>query len=471
MTLKDLKDKRVLILGIGKEGLNTLKFLRLTFLNKLIGIGDELPFPKINSPIRKFLNKDKNLSLHFGKNCLAGLKDYEVIIKTPGFSPFRPVIKRAKKQGIILTSQTEIFFNNCPGTIVGITGTKGKSTTALLAYRILKENGLNTRLVGNIGKPGLLLLEKAKRETIFVYELSSHQLYSLKKSPQIAVFLNIFPEHGDYYPTFDDYVSAKKNITLYQNPSDYFIYNSSFPLLEKIGTTTKAKKMPFSSGAKKDPVCFLKNDYLVWRSKQMEEKIIKISQVPLLGKFNLQNVMPAIIVGKIFKIPSEKIAQTIKNFKPLPHRLERCGSYRGIAFYDDSISTIPETAIAALDALGFDVQTILLGGFERGQSFTKLAQRILKSEIKTIVLFPTTGQRIWKEILRQKKTKITLPKHFFVDNMKEAIKLAYQHTNKGKTCLLSPASPSFGLFKDYKERGNLFKKYAKSLSSSKRFCG
>ena len=164
--------------------------------------------------------------------------------------------------------------------------------------------------------------------------------------------------------------------------------------------------------------------------------------------------------AKIFKVSMPK------HFKVLPHRLEFIGKFNGVEFYNDSLSTIPETTIEALNFLGDKVQTLILGGFDRGLDFKNLAKRILKSQVKTLILFPTTGKRIWQEILRLASLAqgkfFKLPKHFFVDNMEDVVKIAYQNTQKGKICLLSPASPSFGLFKDYRERGNLFKKYVKA---------
>jgi UDP-N-acetylmuramoylalanine--D-glutamate ligase len=169
----------------------------------------------------------------------------------------------------------------------------------------------------------------------------------------------------------------------------------------------------------------------------------------------LHNIKASIAVAKIFKIDFAKIVEAIKNFKVLSHRLEFVGTYRGIKFYNDSLSTIPEATIAAIDALGKDISTIILGGYDRGLNFSKLADRISKSNIKTIILFPDTGKKIWEAI---DKNSI---QPFFVDNMRTAIEVAYKYTSKGKICLLSPASASFGLFKNYKERGDLFKKYVK----------
>ena len=422
MKLNELKNEKILILGFGREGMDNFRFLRKIFPEKVLGVGDQ---KKIQIPKSKF----QKVKLHLGKNYLKALKDYDVIIKSPGI-PFKILPKSVLSK---VTTQTEIFFENCPGKIVGITGTKGKSTTASLIYQILKacpERSRKAHLVGNIGKPVLSFLSKdvqgstLHEEDIFVYELSSHQLYNLKKSPQIAVFLNIYPEHLDYYRNFKEYASAKANITLYQTEKDYLVFNSGDKIIKEFAKKSKAKK------------------------------------IKVLGVYYDLDKNAARAVGEIFKIPKTTIEKAIDKFKPLPHRLEYVGIYRRIKFYNDALSTIPETTIAAIDALGDDVETIFLGGFDRALDFKNLAKRILKSKIKNLILFPTTGEKIWQEILKESKgKKVHVP--FFVENMSEAVKLAYQHTQKGKICLLSCASTSFSIFRDYKEKGNLFKKYVR----------
>ncbi|KPJ56874.1 hypothetical protein AMJ49_03625 [Parcubacteria bacterium DG_74_2] len=425
MYLNELKDKRILILGFGREGTDTLKFLRRIFPKKIFGVGDRLEFKSLDKPVQILLRKTlagKKVKLHLGKNYLLALKKYNIIIKSPGvpLKIIKPYLKKRQK----VTSQTEIFFENCPGKIVGITGTKGKSTTSSLIYKILKEGGVSAKLIGNIGKPALSYLWKAKEKDVFVYELSSHQLQFIKKSPQIAVFLNIFPEHLDYYENFKDYIKAKSNITRYQSKNDFLIYNFGNKLVREIAKKSKVKKIAFG------------------------------------GKYYQQDFKAAEIIGKLFKIPKKKILKVIKKFKRLPHRLEFVGKFRGIKFYNDSLSTIPETTILAMETLGKNIQTIILGGFDRKQNFKKLVKKILNNKIKTVISFPATGERIWRDVLALTKGK-KIPKYFLVQKMVDAVKIAYQYTEKGKICLLSPASPSFGIFKDYKERGNLFKQYVK----------
>ena len=304
MLINGLENKKILILGFGREGRDTFKFLRKLFPKKKIGIADQ----------------------KFDKNYLKKLDGYDVIIKTPGI-PFKILPKAVLGK---ITTQTEIFFENPPGTIIGVTGTKGKSTTASFIYQTLKKAGLKAYLIGNIGQPVLSFLKKADSQSVFVYELSAHQLFHLKKSPHIAVLLNIYPEHLDYYRSFKEYAQAKANITKFQTEKDWLIYNIQDPLVKKISRKSKAQK------------------------------------IPIRGKYYELDMAAAKAVAKIFKIPE------LKKFKFLPHRLEFVGKFKSISFYNDSLSTIPETTMEALDFLGEKVQTLILGGFDRGLNFKKL---------------------------------------------------------------------------------------------------
>jgi UDP-N-acetylmuramoyl-L-alanine---L-glutamate ligase len=432
MKLEKLKNKKILILGWGREGKDALSFFHKNFPKKIIGIADQKDF---------FLSARQlpKVEIYSGKNYLEVAKDYDLLVKSPGI-PYKILPKFLLKK---ITTPTEIFLDNYPGKVIGVTGTKGKSTTASMIYRILKENCKEKRvfLGGNIGKPVLSFLEKAKKEDIFVYELSSHQLYNLKKSFFVAVLLNIYPEHLDYYKDFKDYISAKANITLWQNKNNFLIYNSDNKLVKKIADKSLAQK------------------------------------IEIKGEYYQLDKMAAQKVGEIFGISHKKIEKTINNFKGLPHRLELVGTFKGITFYNDALATIPQATISAIDALKEKVETIILGGFDRNINFKDLANRILKSKIKTIILFPSTGQKIKNSIVRQNNLRKERKKlnYFFINQnnlpgyksnqyMKEPIEKSKENTSKGKICLLSTACPSFSIFKDYKEKGDLFKKYAKKVN-------
>lgn len=454
MNLKDLENKKTLILGLGKEGLDTFVFLRELFPDKKLGLADQRKFDQLSSELKKLIKKDQNLNLHLGQNYLSCLKNYELIVKTPGIplSKISSFLNDNQK----VTSQAEIFLDNCPGLVIGVTGTKGKGTTVSLIYQILKAAGLKTHLVGNIGQPVLSYLKQSSKEDIFVYEFSSHQLQNLKKSPPIAVFLNLYPAHLDYYQDFEQYKKAKERITLFQEPTDWFVFNKDQKELRDLAQKTKAQKISLGLESK-NLDCFLQQEWIVFK----QERVLEIKDFPLKPRFYLNNLMAAVAVAKILNISNQTIKQAIKNFKPLPHRLQFIGTIKGIDFYNDSLATVPESVILAIETFEPRVETLLLGGYEAKQDFSQLVKKILEARIKNLILFPPTGQRIYEEILGVgERENIETMNFFFVDNMKKAIDLVFENTQKGKICLLSPGCPSFGVFKNYQERGNLFAKYA-----------
>ena len=394
---------KILILGFAREGQSTANFLKNRFPSLQIDSADQ---------------KD-------GPDYLAHLRDYKIIIKTPGISPHKPEIEEAVKNGVMFTSQTQIFFDLCPGKIIGVTGTKGKSTTASLIYHVLSQNNIKSVLAGNIGKPALDYLEEINKDTWVVMELSSYQLMDLQKSPHIAVLQHIYPDHLDYHLDFNEYKTAKLNITKYQTGNDY--------LITAFDTPTNAKKIIIEP----EPV-----------------------ESQLLGNHNLFNIKPSIIIGEILGISKDKILSAIKTFTPLDTRLTKIATVNNITFYEDTLATIPEATIAALDALSSGVKTLIAGGHERKQNYSNLAKKILNSGISTLILFPVTGERISQEV---KLLAQQIPQIFHVNSMSEAVKLAYENTPKGGIVLLSPGAPSFTLFKDYRDESAQYRVAIKQL--------
>ena len=324
-----------------------------------------------------------------------------------------------------------------------MTGTKGKGTTSGLIYQILKTAGFKAFWLGNVGKPVLQYLLKAKPDHIAVYEISAQQLQGLKKSPQIAVFLNLFSDHLDYFVNFQDYTKAKSNIAIHQTKNDFLIYNSDDSLVKKIAQQSKARKIAFSETKLK-----------------IVKSIINPKEIPLPGEFNQLNVLAAILATAPFNIPKEKIKKAIKNFHNLPHRLEFAGKYQGIEFYNNSMATVPETTILDLKTFNGRPISLIAGGSDKGSDYSLLAKEIAKSSVKNlIILGQGTGQKIEEgaKLLPQRKEL----RSFLAITMREAVKICCQQTPRNGVCLLSPASASFNMFKDYQDRGKQFKKWVK----------
>jgi UDP-N-acetylmuramoylalanine--D-glutamate ligase len=403
--------EKALIAGFGKEGKITKQYLRKQYPKLRLGIADAKE----------------------GSDYLKKQAGVDIAVKTPGI----------KKELITIpyTTATNIFFSKIKNKnlIIGITGSKGKSTTSTLIYQILKTAGKNVRLLGNIGSPMLQdLLKPINKDTIFVLELSSAQLDDITFSPDIAVVTNLFPEHMDYHGNLENYYQAKKNIIRYQGKNDYFVYDPQNKKVSAWRKNYQGNAIPF---AKNIP--------------------LKDGQIPLLGKHNKNNIKAAVAVAHILGIPQQTIKKTIKNFKGLAHRLEFVGQYQGISFYDDAISTTPESTIMAIKSLPH-IGTLFLGGTNRGYNFTLLEKIIKKYAIKNIVLFPDSGSAILTQTqdLNILKIPTTISGNAA---MKKAVLFAYKYTPKGTICLLSCASPSYSLWKNFEEKGDQFKKIVTTI--------
>jgi len=386
----------VLILGYGKEGHATENYLTSRFPDIAIGVADQ---------------KD-------GEGYLQKQHEFDITIKTPSI-----------QNGLLArqyTTATQLFFAEVSrAQIIGVTGSKGKSTTSMLTYLLLKEAGNSVHLVGNIGIPALqyLLDTRYTEEDIFIYELSSYQLEDLDVSPHIAVITSLFPEHIDHHGSLEAYYEAKHQIMRYQDSKDAVIHALGFPLLEEWIAASKAVAVP-------------------------EETLpFSITAMSLRGEHMRSNVALAYTVGKMYGLNDEDAESVINAFEGLPHRLQYVGNFKGIEFYDDSISTTPESAIAGIRALQ-NVDTIILGGVDRGYDFSLLEKELHASGIRTVILFPESGEHM-----------LTTEEGFTIlhtSSMEDAVRFAYAHTEGGKSCLLSPAAPSYNLFTNFEARGQAF---------------
>lgn len=406
--IKLLKPHKIAILGYGREGQSTHKLIKSLLPEKEILIADD------KSPLANCTLQDE------------GLKTCTLYIKTPGIS-------MKKLQGIDkekITSQTDIFLQLYSNQTIGITGTKGKSTTSNLVYKILLEQGFDVLLAGNIGVPLLDTIANIKENTIIVAELSAHQLQFIHTSPKVSILLNLFEEHLDHFDSYEQYKESKYNIAIKQTKQGVFIFNKDSKeiktLLEK--TPLQSKQKPFS----KEEVTF-EADYLK-------------------GEHNQMNILASILASQEFGAKKEQAETTAKNFQPLAHRLEYVGEKNGVVYYNDSISTIPQATLEALKALK-KVQTLILGGMDRGIDYSPLVEQIGEFEVKNIAFVGEAGRRMYKEM----KETVNNYNCLLSDDYKEIVSWCKTNTQKDKICLLSPAASSYDMFTNFEHRGEVFK--------------
>lgn len=440
-----LKDKKIVILGFGMEGEASYRFLRRNFPEKQLFIADR----NINLLEKKIdLMEDANLEVSLGENYLNGIEEYDLILKAPGISLKDVDISKFQNK---ITSQLELFlefFNICS---IGITGTKGKSTTSSLMYKILIDQKKDAYLLGNIGEPIFNDIESFTENTIAVIELSSHALEYVKRSTKIGIILDIYEEHLDHYKSLEKYIEAKFNLAKYQTSEDYLIYNFDNQFMNKYNFEYKENDYAVSLDNipnTKNKV-FLKDNFIYCN----EEKCMDINEkMNLKGMHNINNIMFILGVCQILNLDIKKVINSIKEFKPLEHRMEFVANINGVDYYNDSIATIPESTIDAVNAIK-NVNTIIVGGKDRGVNLSELINFLKTSNIENIICLPKTGEYI-KEGLESSNKKV-----YFTNELEEAVNIAKKVTKKNTVCLLSPAASSYGYFKNFEERGRLFKKY------------
>lgn len=456
--LDQLLGKKVLLLGLGREGWSTYHFLQKHLPELPLAVADKNVVEKFPSELQESIRQATQTTFLLGEDYLKNIADYDVIIKTPGIPQTLPEIQAAVRSGVRLTSHTQLFFELCPGKIIGVTGTKGKSTTAAVIHHVLEAHGLDAILVGNIGKPALSHLEEIREDTLVVFELSSHQLETLTVSPFVAVVQDITSEHLDYYKTTEVYQAAKSAITRFQKPDDLVIYDPERAGSARIAALSSGKQLRYSLNEGPDSVAFLRNGTIMLRQPdQRVWEILKTTALPLLGKHNLANVLPSVIVGSVLGISPEEIGEALRSFKPLPHRLEFVREKNGVKFYDDSLATMPTAAARAVD--NFDVPIALIaGGYDRQQDFSELITAILAKDVRGIVLFKPSGERLAQSLQNSANPEAPLPEIHFAETMSEAVTRATSLVQlTGGVVLLSPGSASFGMFTDYHDRGEQFK--------------
>ena len=465
--LAELRGKRVLILGFGREGRSTLAFLQERVPDVDLGVADRRTLDTMSDQERAALAGVSRDRVVLGPDYLDAVQRAEVIVRSPGLPPDAPALEAARAAGARVTSLVSLFFDVAPGRVIGVTGTKGKSTTTSAIYTVVRDAGLDARLGGNIGIPLLACLDGSDDQTIFVVELSSFQLSDLERSPHIAVVQNVVREHLDYHGTFEKYVTAKSNIVRHQGPNDTMIFNGDHDIPRALAGWSPGTKLVFGLDNGPGYTCSVEDGWLVHRADGLKTPIITIDDLPLPGDHNLLNVMPAVVIGRRLGVDAELIAASFRTLQALPHRLELVHVWRGRRFYNDSLSTVPEAAMAALAAFRDRPTILIAGGHDRGQAWDELADAILRERVRAVVLLPETGEKLLAALeLRAALPAVDLPTLLPAATMPEAVRCAIEASAPGSAILLSPAAASFGAFRDYEDRGNQFRDAVIALCST-----
>lgn len=437
--LKELiQKKRVLILGFGREGKSTYHMLQTVGGYESLTIAD-----------KNEIKDEVEAALLIGDAYQQTLNDYDIVFKSPGIV----LEQEYSSYTCHILSQTEVFFRRYREQIVGITGTKGKSTTTTLLYHILKEAGKDVVLAGNIGIPAFDIVKDITPDTIIVFEMSCHQLEYMTTSPRIGTLLNIHEEHLDHYGTMEKYVAAKENIYRHQQSGDILFCNKQ--CLPAQGTCN-GTVVEISCEAGSDIV--LNGEQIQYHGAAYD---IPVYDIGLIGHHNYFDIAFVYGVAKEYGILEEAFTAGLCSYETLPHRLQFVGIYGGVRFYDDSISTICDTAIQALESVP-GVETILLGGMDRGIDYTELIDYLNESSVPNIILMEATGKRILEEINARPHFH-DISRLILVEHLEDAVIKAKEVTRPGRSCVLSPAAASYGIFKNFEERGERFQELVKQM--------
>lgn len=432
--------KRVLLLGFGREGKSTLSVLQEVGGYRSITIADQQSVT---------LPEEVKADLLCGEHYQDSIDEYDVVFKSPGIVLKKPF----ESYKAVITSQAEFFLSVYGRQTIGITGTKGKSTTVTLLYHTLKTAGVDCVLLGNIGIPPFDRVDEMTPQTMVVMELSCHQLEFTRFAPHTAVLLNVYEEHLDHYGTVEKYRASKENIYRWQQTGDFLICNVQ--CLPKEGECP-AEIISVSGDGTEADVRVEENRVLLRDGTTYEIP----SDIRLLGQHNAFDIAVVYALANRAFIGDDTFTKALETYEPLPHRLQPVGEYGGIRFFDDSISTIGETTINALETLK-DTDTVLIGGMERGIDYGVLTKYLSTCKVPHVILMEATGKRIYEEIMTLSPV---CPERFIVvEHLEDAVKLAKEVTAKGKVCLLSPAAASYGIFKNFEERGDRFRELVKEI--------
>lgn len=442
----DVKGKRILVAGIGKSGLAAAHFLKQR--GARVTISDSRPATLI-AELPGLL--DSAVDVEVGGHGLLTFRRQDLIVVSPGVPLSVPEIKQVRALGMRVIGELELGYQFLAGEVIAITGSNGKTTTTTLVGEILQASGKPTQVGGNIGTPVTEMVEGSTAETWSVLEVSSFQLETIETfKPRIAAVLNITPDHLDRHGSFENYAAAKARITEKQDASDFLVLNGEDEPTKLVAAKTKAQIFWFSAKRQVKRGAFVDRDAVVFRREENGpfEPVLPVSEIPLAGQHNVENVLAAVVMAKLAGVESEVIRATVATFKAVEHRLEFTREVDGVRYYNDSKATNVDATAKAVEAFVGGVH-LILGGKDKDSDYATLAS-LLRERVKMVITIGTAAEKIERQLSGVVKIERA-------GTMERAVLLAKELAVTGDVVLLAPACASFDQFQNYEHRGRVFK--------------
>jgi UDP-N-acetylmuramoylalanine--D-glutamate ligase len=447
----ELNGKRVLVVGLGKSGVASALFLKAH--GARVTVSDTKSGDELRNEIPILL--DNGITVETGGHGERTFRGQDLIVVSPGVPVDAPPLVQARALGESVIGEIELAAQFLPGPIVAITGSNGKTTTTTLAGEIMTAGGLPALVGGNIGTPAISLAERAKPETVIVLEVSSFQLETIQTfRPKVAVVLNVTPDHLDRHRTLEAYVDAKGRIFENQQGSDFAVLNADDPTCLEMAARTRAQVFWFSRQKEVQQGAWVRDGNIVFRDGSGQREVMQVSEMPLKGAHNLENVLAAVCAGALMGCAADKIRQAVRDFKAVEHRLEFVATIRGVDYYNDSKATNVDATIKALESFPVNIH-LILGGKDKGSDYT-LLNDLLRQRVKRVYTIGAAAAKIESQI---KNVEVV-----HADTLENAIRKASSAAQSGDVVLLAPACASFDQFKSYEHRGRVFKEIVQAMS-------
>jgi len=451
----ELKDKRVLVVGLGKSGVASALFMKER--GARVTVSDTKSGDELRNEIPVLL--DHGITVETGGHGDRTFRGQDLIVVSPGVPVDAPPLVQARAAGENVIGEIELAAQFLPGPIVAITGSNGKTTTTTLTGEIMTAAGFAALVGGNIGTPAISLADRAQPETVIVLEVSSFQLETIQTfRPKVAVVLNVTPDHLDRHRTVEVYVDAKARIFENQQASDFAVLNADDPICVTLAARTRAQVFWFSRQKEVQHGAWVRDGNIVFRDASGQKEILQVSEIPLKGAHNLENVLAAACAGALMGCSPEKIRQAVRDFKAVEHRLEFVATIRGVDYYNDSKATNVDATIKALESFPANIH-LILGGKDKGSDYTVLND-LLRQRVKRVYTIGAAAAKIESQIISPKNGG---PELVHAETLENAVRKASAVAQPGDVVLLAPACASFDQFKSYEHRGKVFKEIVRGL--------